>query len=211
MSVTESSAQTTGAPLPDRLPLTVILVRHGPVEDGGICYGARTSPPLSAAAPSRIRHLQSRLPSMVGRVVASPATRCQETARLLGFSDVETDAVWLERDFGNWEGRPWSDVWAELGHVDDADTFADFSPEGGEPWTDVRARAAAALTALAASDPPADGAPIVVVTHAGVIRTVLSHVLGIGIGTSLLFDPAPASATWLTSWGDTWTIARMGA
>lgn len=211
MSPTEPSAEATAAPVGDRKPLTVVLVRHGPVVDGGNCYGARTSPPLADAAVHRIRTLASRLPPRFDRVISSPATRCLETARLLGIEEVTQDAAWLERDFGAWEGRPWADVWQEVGQVSDTESFAAFTPEGGESWDAVRLRASQALDALAAQGPPATGDPIGVVTHGGVIRTIMSHVLGIGIGTSLLFDPAPASATWLTSWGDSWTVARMGA
>lgn len=205
-----SSAEATGAPMPDR-PRTVVLVRHGPVEDGGRCYGARVSPPLSDAAGKRIDLLRQRLPSPFGAVISSPATRCLETARLLGLEVQRQDASWLERDFGAWEGRPWSEVWTEVGEVQDADAFAAFTPDGGEPWEDVRTRVGRALDGLASSAPDEPDLPIAVVTHGGVIRAALSHILGIGMGTSLLFDPAPASATWLTRWGDSWTVARVGA
>lgn len=210
MSSVESSAEATGAPRPAGPGLTVVLIRHGPVEDGGQCYGARVSPPLSSAANARIASLRTRLPGQFARVVSSPALRCVETARLLGLMGAHEDRAWLERDFGDWEGRPWKDVWAEVGDVSDADAFAELTPSQGEPWTDVRQRAAAALDEIAAS-PPTNGLPVAVVTHGGVIRALLSHVLGISIGTSLLFDPAPASATWLTNWGQSWTVARMGA
>lgn len=211
MSTIDSSAEATRAPLPDRPPLTVVLIRHGPVTDGGLCYGARVSPPLSELAARRISDLRTRLPATFASVHCSPATRCLETAAQLGLTPDVVDEAWLERDFGDWEGRPWADVWAEVGEVEDAEGFAAFTPDRGEPWTGVRDRAGAALDALAALPVPEDGAPIAVVTHGGVIRTILAHVLGIGIGTSLLFDPAPASATWLTSWGTNWTVARMGA
>lgn len=211
MSTLDSSAEATNAPLPDQPPLTVVLIRHGPVEDGGNCYGARVSPPLSAKAPDRIADLRLRLPASFSRVVASPATRCLETARLLGLPEPAVDPRWIERDFGDWEGRPWADVWQEVGDVQDAEGFAAHTPSGGEAWSAVRDRAGAALDALTATPAQAGTAPIAVVTHGGVIRCVLSHVLGISIGTSLLFDPAPASATWLTNWGGSWTIARVGA
>lgn len=211
MSTVESSAVATGAPLPSAQPVTVVLLRHGPVDDGGCCYGARVSPPLSSEAPARIAELGSRLPATFSRVISSPATRCRETARLLGLVPDLVDEAWLERDFGVWEGRPWTDVWSEVGEVTSADDFAALTPEAGEPWEAVRTRAGEALDALAGAGPSPDGAPIAVVTHGGIIRTVLSHILEIPIGTSLLFDPAPASATWLTSWGSGWTVARMGA
>ncbi len=206
-----SSAEATSAPLPAEQPRTVILVRHGPVQDGGNAYGARVSPPLAEAAPQRIADLRPRLPKNFSRVISSPATRCLETTRLLGLGEPDVDARWLERDFGDWEGRPWADVWGEVGNVQDADGFAAHTPTGGEPWTAVRTRVGAALDELAAAPVLPGDDPVVVVTHGGVIRCILSHVLDIGIGTSLLFDPAPASATWLTSWGSSWTVARVGA
>ncbi len=210
MSQVESSAKATGAPVGDG-SRTVVLVRHGPVEDGGNCYGARVSPPLAAAAARHIENLRPRLPSTFSRVLSSPAERCLDTARLLGLDDPEIDTRWLERDFGDWEGQPWADVWAGIEDVTDADAFVAHTPPGGEPWEDVRARVSEALEELAGPARSPDDGAIVVVTHGGVIRCVLSHVLGVSIGTSLLFDPAPASATWITSWAGSWTVARVGA
>ncbi len=199
-------------PLPEHRPRTVVLIRHGPVEDGGNCYGARVSPPLSDAAPARVAALRPRLPVTFGRVLSSPAERCLRTADLLELGEPEVDHRWLERDFGDWEGRPWAQVWQELGDVSDPERFAQLTPPDGEPWEDVRARVATALDDLTAGTAGPGEPPVAVVTHGGVIRCVLAHVLGISIGRSLLFDPAPASATWLTSWGgEGWTVARVGA
>lgn len=140
------------------------LIRHPrPLIAAGLCYGrldiAAENPPALAAA------LQAELPPGLP-LWTSPLRRCRDLAALLHPAP-RIDARLAEMDFGAWEGRPWDaiprpelDAWA-------ADV-AGYAPPGGESPRALLARALAFVQSLAVDE-------AVVVTHAGVIRTLLAH------------------------------------
>jgi len=191
-------------------PVTVVLVRHGPLAPDGRCAGRHHDPPLAPSAGQRLTDLALRLPRPLGPVVCSPLGRATRTAELLGALSPTIDDRWAERDFGDLEGRAWEEVWDIVGPdaLADAASWAAFTPAGGETFDQVAARVADALIEVTAV---ATGPPTVVVTHAGPIRLALRHALGLTPAQALAFDPAPATATWLTRWGAHWTVDRVGA
>jgi alpha-ribazole phosphatase len=79
----------------------------------------------------------------------------------------QIDERLVEMDFGSWEGVRWDDVpRAELDAW--AADVAGYAPPGGESPHAVQCRALAFVAGLAVPE-------AVVVTHAGVIRTLLAH------------------------------------
>lgn len=139
------------------------LIRHPrPLIAAGLCYGrldiaAENDPALAAA-------LRAELPPGLP-VWSSPLRRCRELAAALHPAP-QIDERLAELDFGAWEGRPWDaiprpelDAWA-------ADV-AGYAPPGGESPRALQARALAFVDSLAVDE-------AVVVTHAGVIRTLLA-------------------------------------
>lgn len=162
--------------------MTVVdFLRHGETELPEALIG-RTDPSLSAAGRASVaRQLRGRTwPT----IVTSPLRRALETAQIAasgmiaaGGTAVEADADWREIDFGDWDGRPRSDL------ADDARLTAFFSdpeanpPPGGETMHAVRTRVASALERVAAQG----GGPVLVVAHGGSIRMALSVLLGISL------------------------------
>ena len=150
--------------------IEIVLLRHGAVDSNGCCYGQRhdvalsrggTAQATAAARPDRPRRCRS---------CSSPALRARTTAAALGASRAST-ARWAERDFGDWESRPWDDCWAEAPEaLAGIDAYVAYTPPGAEPLDAVAARVAEALEEL--------DEPTVVVTHGGPIRLALRHVLG---------------------------------
>ena len=140
------------------------LIRHTkPLIAAGVCYGRLDIPaenPASAAA-----RLRDSLPPGLP-LWTSPLQRCRTLAAEL-HAQPQIDERLAEMDFGAWEGLAWDaiprdelDAWA-------ADV-AGYAPPGGEsPWA-VQARALDFVAGL-------DVAEAIVVTHAGVIRTLLAH------------------------------------
>ncbi len=128
----------------------------------GVCYGQ-----LDVAAeipPSLVERLLADLPPGL-RLWTSPLQRCRKLAEQLHPCPMR-DGRLAEIDFGAWEGRPWDeiprselDAWA-------ADV-AGYAPPGGESPRQLQARALDFVHSL--SDEEA-----VIVTHAGVIRTLLA-------------------------------------
>jgi len=130
------------------------------------------------------------------RIVASPARRCRPLADGLAAAlgvTAHVDERLLEKSFGDWEGRRWDDIdaalidaWAtDLEHfVPPAGTGADGDHRPGESVAALRARVLACATGFGV--PPAAGGSatvgtgdLAIVSHAGVMRVLLGHWLGL--------------------------------
>lgn len=140
----------------------------------GRCYG-RLDAPLPAIAFERAARLVApHLPPWP--ITSSPRLRCIGLARAVhamrspasGMDGVRIDARWQELDFGDWEGRPWSELPRAQLEAWSRDV-AGYAMPGGESFLDLIARVRDALAAL--------DAPHVIVAHAGTIRAAL-HVAG---------------------------------
>lgn len=144
------------------------LIRHPkPLIEAGICYGRHDCPAEDAASVAAM--LLPELPAGLP-VWSSPLRRCRELAELLDPQPCIDDRL-AEMNFGAWEGRRWDDIprveldaWA-------ADV-AGYAPPGGESPRNLQRRA---LDFVASLDVP----EAVIVTHAGVIRTLLAHWQGL--------------------------------
>jgi alpha-ribazole phosphatase/probable phosphoglycerate mutase len=156
---------------------TIDLLRHGePV--GGRKYRGQTDDPLTPAGWAQMwaavgEHRPWR------RIVTSPLLRCGEFADALGRElglAVERDERLVEVGYGTWAGKSPDELRAE-----DPEAFAAFR---ADPWRNRPADAEPmpaftqrVLTAYAEHCEVA-GDPALIVAHAGVIRTVVAHTLG---------------------------------
>lgn len=140
------------------------LIRHPkPNIETGICYGQLD---ISAKIEmAEVARLQAELPPGLP-VYSSPLRRCRQLAEQLHPQPI-LDARLAEMNFGDWEGRPWDaisrhelDAWAG--------DIAGYAPPGGESPAALQARALDFVAGLTVPE-------AVVVTHAGVIRTLLAH------------------------------------
>ncbi|MCK6411967.1 MAG: alpha-ribazole phosphatase family protein [Azonexus sp.] len=153
--------------------MRLYLIRHPrPLIAAGVCYGQLDIPaenPARAAAA-----LYPQVPPGLP-LWSSPLRRCRDLARALAAEaggmagegvSLRLDARLAEINFGLWEGRPWDaipraeiDAWA-------ADVGG-YAPPGGEsPWQ-LQARVLDFFNRLPEQD-------AVIVTHAGVIRSLLA-------------------------------------
>ncbi len=174
--------------------MDLVLIRHArPDVAPGICYGSLDLPltePMTPPAQAIARALHDVPPT---RLIASPLARARETAAaLLPSMTAEVEPRLREMDFGDWEGRAWDDIaradldaWAQdLMHA---------RPHGGESAAQAMARVADWAASLC--DGP-QGCTWVV-AHAGPIRMLAAHWLGVplactidwelGFGASCLF------------------------
>lgn len=152
------------------------LIRHALTEWNAVGrFQGRSDLPLSAAGQAQAQRLAARCRQwQVDRLMASPLQRAVETARL-AFPELPLvlDARLAEIDFGEFEGRTHEENRAHPAYAMwMKDPFVRPAP-GGESYQQVMARAAAWLEAL-----PKSG-HTVAVTHAGVIRMLVSYILGL--------------------------------
>lgn len=155
------------------------LIRHGePV--CGRRYRGQTDDPLSDKGWAQMWSAVGDF-SAWQHIVSSPLSRCAAFADALGEKlhvPVTRDERLKEGGFGDWEGKLPSEICA-----DDPLRIFNFkcdpvrhAPAGAEPIVEVHARVGAAWRDLLRDH---KGQHVLVVAHAGVIRMVLSHALGL--------------------------------
>ncbi len=108
----------------------------------------------------------------VQKLVSSDLSRCRELAEYLGEQlglVPHLSAAWREIHLGQFEGLSWAEV--EVQYPDDAQAwlsqYAQVGPPGGESLTAFAARLQSGLNLLWD-----EGVRTLVITHAGVIRTL---------------------------------------
>lgn len=150
------------------------LIRH--LEPRGardICYGRRDLPCDPTSLASEAAAIRARLPERALRespVFTSPLSRCRALAQALAAPRTPCIADELiELDFGAWEGTRWDalprsalDAWAH-------DVW-NYRPGGGESAAMVEER----WRRWCGRAAPRGIEPVIVVTHAGVIRAALA-------------------------------------
>jgi broad specificity phosphatase PhoE len=174
----------------------VILVRHTAVAKAwsGRCYG-RSDMGLSRAGAATMQGLAREVAALpFATIVHSGATRTRLLAERVGAltgRPVIADPRWLERDFGEWEGRRWNAIWRETGDLMDRMMTdpAGFHPGGGESGQDLTTRVRTAWDALPTTS------DTLVVSHGGPIaalRTLLD-----GGPMERMIEAVPPCGSWL--------------
>ena len=153
----------------------LILLRHGRTQANalGLLQG-RIDPELDDLGRRQAAAAAEWL-GPVDRVIASPLLRARHTAAALtgNIDDVEIDDRFIELDYGEWEGRPVSDVAPETWQRWRSDLH--FTPPGGESLYDLGARVRSSLVELADE---ASSSDVVVVSHVSPIKASVAWALG---------------------------------
>lgn len=163
---------------------TLYLIRHG-VADGvaGRCIG-HTDVPLSTEGRAQCAALAGVWrPPADATIWSSDLSRARDSARELcavwGRADdaVQTDAALRECAFGEWDGQTWTEIEARDAVRLDRwmRDWVTESPPGGESLPMLVERVRGALRGITST---AASTTHVIVSHAGVLRAMLSLVLG---------------------------------
>ncbi len=168
--------------------MKVWLIRHPkPAVPEGTCYGRTdvgTDDEHFAQVVERLRalHATAAGPTPL-QVYSSPLSRCARVAAALAGAPWPApiiDPLLAEMHFGDWEGR----LWKELPRAEiDAwrDDIRHWRPPGGETVTELAARGWRFLESITPAAPPAADEPrpmVAVLSHAGIIQTLLKQVRG---------------------------------
>ena len=155
------------------------LVRHAPtINPDNTVYGALD---LEIELPSadEFAALSAVLPEDPVWMVSNLSRTRKTLDGILAARDVKpvkihVESAFAEQNFGDWEGRPSAEVWAEI--RDKNKTWpADIRPPGGETFSEVAARVGTAAARW--SEKFADR-QVVAVLHSGSIRSFLSIAMG---------------------------------
>lgn len=173
------------------------LLRHGPAAISPGCLVGSTDAPLSGQGLVRLSGLIEPYLQSVECWYCSPMLRASQTfdcLRQYGCSiehPVYSDERLREIDFGNWEMKTFAEIAAaDPAKVTAWQEYTNFVFPSGEAVADFVLRVREMLEVLTAAS-----GSVGVVTHGGVIRTMICMVLGLPVQNYLLFDVQPASLT----------------
>ena len=162
--------------------MEIYLVRHTtPDVEKGTYYG-QTDIPLSNGFEQDILDTKTRLPESFGAIYSSPLTRCLTLARELKASFFKSDDRLKEMALGDWEMKKWDEIKTEEFEywTSNFDTVA---PPNGESFQQLSDRVIPFFEEIVKSD----FATVALVTHGGVIRSIINHLLEIPLKKSFTY------------------------
>lgn len=163
--------------------ITIDLIRHGDVAAGTKLLG-KTDEPLSSLGWQQMQSVVAKKTITWTKIVSSPLQRCSAFAEEIAntFSlPLVMNNQFEEMDFGQWDGQ----LFADLYNGSDTDKLILFMqnpsmtmPPEGESYLDFESRVMAGWNALLSSLHEENIEHCLLVVHGGVIRTIMSNILG---------------------------------
>ena len=157
--------------------LDLYLIRHAQTRPNA---EKRYPLPTEDAPLSRLGEEQAAALTLpAGTAFSSPARRTVQTARLAGYTDLQTTTKLAEADFGIMAGRTWAELEADYGPAPTdwiaalSDPASLHGPLDGESGTAFHARVQTWLTTL-----PASGT-VLAFTHLGPVLAILRLTVGL--------------------------------
>lgn len=150
--------------------MEVYLIRHTTPDQkiiDGVCYG-QNDVPLADTFENETEQLKARLPPSFDAVYSSPLTRCMQLAACLT-TKIKKDNRLLELNFGEWEMKRWDEIENTMLNKW-MNNFVEESPPHGESFAQLQWRVSNFFQDLQSCP----FKTVAVVTHAGVIRSVLA-------------------------------------
>jgi len=195
----------------------ISFVRHGETalnRDGRL--QGRVDLELSDRGHEQAARVATRFPpGSVGVILTSPLLRARQTAAAIAERSgaaVEVDDRLIELDYGEWDGKPLSEMRTPRGEL----WFADptFAPPGGESLVDVTRRVARFCEERLS----VDGEHIVAVSHVSPIKAAVAWSLGVderptlrmhlGLASITTIGARSGGAGYLTSFNDVAHLER---
>lgn len=153
--------------------MEIYLVRHTEtICEKGICYG-QSDVDLAKPYKAVFENIVSQLPSEA-IIFSSPLKRCVILAEYIQNNtkaiSLEKDKRLMEMNFGDWEMKNWNNIPSEQLNPWMED-FVNICATNGESFVELHERVGDFLYQLSKETTQ----PIIIVAHAGVIRSILCH------------------------------------
>jgi len=195
--------------------MDLILVRHGAVDAApGLCLG-HTDVPLSAEGFTATQRLAASWDGAAPRFLfASDLKRAQQSAQVFAARfaiEPLGDSRLREVDLGAWDGKRWEEIAASdaARYRHWADNWVIQEAPGGESFADLIRRTGSWLSALLGSTREED--TVLAVAHAGSIRALLCHALGLPPARALALTVDHARASRVSYRGGQFEVRYMNA
>jgi len=164
-------------------PIIIDLLRHGDAAQGKKLLGM-TDEPLTELGWQQMRAVIPHKQPPWHHIISSPLQRCQDFSQALSVDlklPLTINKAFQEIHFGDWDGK----LLAELYQSDAAEDLLQFMqnpmtiiPPHGEAYILFEQRVLDAWKELLLTLQQNNIEHCLLVTHAGVIRTLISHILG---------------------------------
>jgi alpha-ribazole phosphatase len=182
----------------------ILLIRHSSVaHPRGFCYGN-----LDVDVSENFQKEASELKTKLGnyapdKVYSSPLQRCSKLSDVL-FPDYQTDDRLKELNYGNWEGQTWEEI-----NVPENSNWIFHHPstvlENGESFEIQQKRVFDFFQEIEKSNDK----NIALVVHGGVIRSLLSHLLGISLFATKSFKVHYVAQVKFVKENDKWRMSEL--
>ncbi len=155
--------------------MEVYIIRHTPVAVGKeTCYGQLDVELADSFADDYLGYQNSLPLDSFDQVYCSPLSRCRKLAAALNIDSYKLEDRLLEINFGEWEGKKWTEIpkeelnpWME--------NFVNLPPPQGESFQEIYDRCSDFLQELS----HAPHQKVLLITHAGIIRCIWGNLLSI--------------------------------
>lgn len=186
-----------GPPIGDRLTQTLLLIRHGDVEEAyRKRFRGRLDVALSPRGEAQALSVRNALrKESVDAVLASPLERTRKTAAPFCATPELSEGL-LEIDFGLWDGLTFDEIAAQWpGQVD---RWAAFDPTFGFPGGETLQGFGDRMEQLRKALVARPEKTLALFTHGGVVRMLICKLLGLDIRHYLLFESQVGSISRVT-------------
>lgn len=154
--------------------MKLFLIRHTSLQvPSGICYGQSDIDVASTFLDEALQTQQKLISTTFDAVYVSPLQRCLKLANVLDIGQPIIDNRLMELHFGDWEMLAWDDIPRDIFDIW-AHDYANLAPPNGETFSQLQQRGIHILEEILAHYPSGN---IAFVTHGGMIRALLAHVL----------------------------------
>jgi alpha-ribazole phosphatase len=160
--------------------MEIILIRHTtPKIAKGICYG-QSDLDITDTFLEEIKPIIKIVPANNNEIAyySSPLKRCRKLAEKLSNKVIFDDRL-KELDFGDWELQNWNDINQKELDIWMKD-FVNVPVTNGESYMDLHARTISFLSEIKEKNYK----KVVIITHAGVIRSLYSFIKKTSLETS---------------------------
>lgn len=154
--------------------MKLTLIRHTALQvASGVCYG-QSDIDVAASFMDEANQVKTKLcSSNFDLVYCSPLQRCVKLAAVLNLGEHVEDNRLMELNFGDWEMHAWDAIPRDI--FDDwAHDYANKAPPNGETFSQLQQRGLSFLDEILSKHLNEN---IAVITHGGMIRALLAHVL----------------------------------
>lgn len=182
----------------------ILLIRHSSVaHPRGFCYG-NLDVDVSKNFEKEAAELKLKLTDYTpDKVYSSPLQRCTKLSEIL-FSEFSTDDRLKELNYGLWEGLTWEEI-----NVPENSNWIFHHPstviENGESFELQQKRVVECFNEMT----NISYKKIALVVHGGVIRSLISHVLGIPLFATKSFKIHYVSQVKFVKENDKWRMSGL--